>query len=139
MTKEIEQAIQILREHHTSVVIINNGKIYESEKRGILPLLDFLENPEIMKGASAADKVIGRAAAFLMIKGGIADLHAILTTDGAIELMKKAGVSFTYDKKVPYIKNRTETDMCPMEKCVLDVTDAEMAFMKLTKMVHSMK
>ena len=50
-----------------------NGTVYTSEERGIKPMLSWLsENPDMLRGGAVCDKIIGRAAAFLILYGGVA-------------------------------------------------------------------
>lgn len=69
-----------------------------------------------LHGYSAADVVVGKAADFL----------------------EKSGITFTYDTLTDYIKNRKGTDMCPMEKTVLQISDAEEGFAALKRRIDEM-
>ena len=75
-----------------------------------------------------ADRVIGRAAALLMEKAGVAGAFGEVVSSHALKAFQKSGIPFSYGKEVEYIINRTKTGMCPMEETVLDMEDAEAAY-----------
>lgn len=129
----IEEAKAYLAEEGTTFVAIRqDGSIYRSEKKGIAPVMELLaQDPEQLVGATVADKVIGRAAALLLMRAGIAVLHARLISTHAREALKGGDIILTYETEVAYIINRTRTGMCPMEESVLDVTDVEQAYAML--------
>jgi len=108
----------------------NGEKIYKSQKRGVAPVMDLLESdPDMLKGAYVADKVIGKAAALLLVKGGIAELYTEIISDHAINVFSKyTNIRVSYSKKVPYIVNRTKDGMCPMEKATIDIDSPEEAY-----------
>lgn len=139
LDKNLEQAKQTLLSEKHTVAVVNNGKMVTSDKNGIAPLLDFLKNPEILRGAAAADKVIGKAAAYLFLKGGVRELYAELLSEPAKELLESRNVPVTYKKLVPYIKNRAQDGMCPMEQSVLEVQDEEEALQKLQETLARLK
>lgn len=97
---------------------------YTSKKRGVAPIVDkFDEDSEFFKGACVADKVIGKAAAMLLVKYGVKEIYAEVISDHAVNFLADKNVSLTYNVRVEYIINRTKTDMCPMEKTVLNISD----------------
>ena len=69
-----------------------------------------------LKGATVVDKVVGKAAAALMILGGVTRLHALLISDGALGLLSTTNIKVSYDQQVPHIINRSGTGWCPMEQ-----------------------
>lgn len=124
----IGQARKLLKEENATLVAVKNNEIYISHNRGVAPILDKIDlNPQFFKGASVADKVIGKAAAMLLHKYGTAEIHAVLVSKNALTYLKNKSVTLTYDTAVDYIINRDKTDMCPMEKCVLNVDDEDEA------------
>lgn len=105
---------------------VSENEIYTSEKRGVAPILEKIDaDPEFFNGASVADRVIGKAAAMLLEKYGVEEIYAQVTSEYAIAYINDKNVGFTYDKRVDHIINRAGTDMCPMEKTVLHISDAD--------------
>lgn len=96
--------------------VIGNGEIYAFERSGIADLLDVYSNRKrLLKGALVADKIVGRAAASILVKGGISELYAKVISKPALKMLKSARIGVSYSSIVPYIKNRKGTGVCPME------------------------
>ncbi len=122
----LKKATDILSYEKATLVAINGSDTYISHSRGVSPILDKIdEQPSFWNGASVADKVIGKAAAMLLSKYRVKEIHALLVSEKALEYLENKPIIITYDKAVPHIINRDKTDMCPMEKCVLNITDED--------------
>ena len=69
--QHLSRAIHALQQGTTFAAVLSDGRLVTSEKKGIAPMMELLErDASAMEGASVADRVIGRAAAFLLEKGG---------------------------------------------------------------------
>jgi iron complex outermembrane receptor protein len=115
------------------------GDVRFFRHRGIFDLFNLLEtDPGFMSEGTMADKVIGRGAALLLVKGGIAKVYARLISLPAIEVLEKNGIPVTFDKQVPHIINRDGTDICPVEKLTSHTSDPEEAFSLIADFVQRM-
>lgn len=122
------------RDGVTFAAVLADGRLIVSEKKGIAPMMELLEQEEgMLAGAVVADRVIGRAAAFLLEKGRAAAVYAGVISTHARNVLEKSGIPFSFGKEVPYIINRAGTGMCPMEACVLELADAEAAYEALKR------
>ncbi len=64
----MEELINLLHSGGYSCVIANGDNIRTFTQRGVADLYDLLtQEPDFLKGASIADKVVGKGAAALMI------------------------------------------------------------------------
>jgi len=136
----LQNAVLRMKNEQLSCLAEIGDTEYTSTLKGIAPLLKPLrENPEFFKDAIVVDRVIGKSAAFLLIKGQIKSIHALIISQHALDLLDKHQIPVTYDKLVPYIINNTQTGMCPMEASVLEVDDPEVAFTTLIAKVESMR
>lgn len=132
----LEQAKKSLTESSATFVMIRGGKTFSSEMRGVAPILDLLrEDPDALDDGVVADKVIGKAAALLLMYGRIKALYTKVISSHALNVLKDSGIEVVYDKLVPYVINRDGTDMCPMEKLVLEIGSPEEAFEALDKKI----
>lgn len=131
-----ELALALLQEGNTCA-LVGAGKTLCSTKRGIAPLLAWLAAGENCVGAVAADKVVGKAAAFLYVLLGVAEVHAKVLSEMAEEVFLRFGIRYSFEEKVPAIRNRTDTGFCPMEQAVLDVDDPKRAYTVLNERVKS--
>lgn len=73
------------------------------------------EQPAVLRGASVADKVVGKGAAALMIAGSVREVYAEVVSEAACELFGQSAVQLTYGLRVPHIINRAGTGRCPLE------------------------
>ena len=129
MENRLEQAKAALVGEITFAAVLTNGKLITSEKKGIAPMMALLkEDMEVLQGAYVADRVIGRAAALLMEKAGVAEAFGEVVSSHALKAFAKSGIPFAYGKEVEYIINRAKNGMCPMEETVLGIEDAEAAY-----------
>lgn len=115
--RERREAIVLLHAERCSCVICKDGRMRTFRERGVKDLYRLLkEEPEFLRGAFVADKVVGKAAASLMILGGISGLHADVASEPAMSLLKSCGVDAECTECVPHVINRSGTDWCPFEK-----------------------
>ena len=71
-----DELIRILQDGNHSLVVAGDG-IRTFDGRGISDLYDLLtEHPGWLRGASVADKVVGKGAAALLILGGVSNAAA---------------------------------------------------------------
>ena len=130
----LAQAKKSLTESNATFVMIKNEQTMMSERRGVAPILQLLrEDPDALEGAYIADKVIGKAAALLLMYGRIRALYTKVISSHALNVLKDSGIEVVYDKLVPYVINRDGTDMCPMEKLVLQIGSPEEAYAVLDR------
>jgi len=114
---------------YTCVVRTAGGELLASDEHGILPPLRWLrENPDLLRGADAADKVIGKAAALLFAHGGVRSLWAARMSEAARDFLRAAGIEFGYGELVPAILNRDGTGLCPMEQRAMGIAEPREAF-----------
>ena len=117
---------KLLVNNHSLVVVKDYKVIHKSDEKGLAPILScYQEDRSIFDGASIADKVIGKAAGLILIESNIKELYAELISDRAIEILDQANISYEYNKRVPEIRNRDNTGMCPMEELALDSSSAD--------------
>ena len=123
---ERQELITQLHALQCSCIIHNNGATRTFHERGVKDLHRLLtQEPEILSGASLADKVVGKGAAALMIAGGVAWVYADVISQAAMELFEQSRVDVQYGEIVPNIINRTGTDICPVEKLCQECKTAE--------------
>lgn len=122
---DVARAVARLEEGNFTCVITNGAETFESDARGVAPLLAWLESGEVPRGCVAADRVVGRAAAFLYVHLGVTAVHARVMSRPAAEVLEKYGIAWSADEQVAAIRNRVGTGYCPMERAVWDVEDAD--------------
>jgi len=124
----LQKAREILESETQTCVAICGEEIYRSKLRGVMPILDKIkEDPDFFEGASVADNVIGRAAALLLIQGNVKEIYASVISEHAIKILDEFKIITEYNEKVPFIMNRNQDGMCPMEESVLEINNPEQA------------
>lgn len=119
---ELKDLTDKLHEGGYSCVIANRGIVRTFTQRGVADLFDLLEHePDFLRGAILADKVVGKAAAALMVLGGVTRMHADVMSRPAYELLQAAKVEVDCPTLVPHIINRTGTGWCPLETTSRDL------------------
>lgn len=109
------------------------GKTIVFRRRGVADLFDAVtSHPDLTQGTSVADKVIGLGAAFLLVKGGVAEVYAEVISRPAVSKLQDAGISLSYGKTVEHIINREGTGICPVEQLTSTAQSADEAW-KLIK------
>ena len=133
MREALDRALCRLRENGLTLSVIRGDRVWESRERGVKPLLELLACGEDLTGAVAADKVVGKAAAFLYVLLGVRALHAIVISRPAAEVLAAHGVALFYDTQVEGIRNRKGDGPCPMESAVREISDPEQALAAIRK------
>ena len=136
---ERQELITQLHALQCSCIIRNNGTTRTFHERGVKDLHRLLmQEPEILSGASLADKVVGKGAAALMIAGGVAWVYADVISSAAMELFEQSRVEVQYAEIVPNIINRAGTDICPVEKLCRDCKTAVECLPLIDKFIKEM-
>lgn len=120
----MQQLIEILRREKCSLVVKNHGIVTTYSKPGVRDLEHLLDHdPEMLDGATIADKVIGKAAAAMVVVGGVKVLYAEVMSKRAIPFLDEAGIAYSYGTLVDTIKE--EGDRCQLEKITAPATTPE--------------
>ncbi|MBE6571247.1 MAG: DUF1893 domain-containing protein [Ruminococcaceae bacterium] len=127
MNKNLEKAKELLIAEELTCCFTDGNRVYKSRERGVKPLLSYLDEGIDTKDLCAADKVIGKAAAFLYVLLGIKWVYADVISQKALEVFRKYGVEISFSTLVPAIRNRTNTGFCPMETAVENINEPQAA------------
>jgi hypothetical protein len=118
----LEKAIKILEEEKDlTLVLVLNENIYKSSEKGIKPLLQLLNSGKNYLNYSAADKIVGKAAAMLYKLLNINNIYGEVMSISAINFLEQNNINFKYKIKTKEIINRKGTGICPMEETVLNI------------------
>ena len=99
-------------------VFANGENVTICSEHGLKPLLTRLGDSKLQKGFSAADKVVGKAPAFLYVLLGASEVYAPVMSEGGKRVLEQYGIGAFCDTLTGEIRNRDNTDICPMEKAV---------------------
>ena len=123
MTNDLKQAHALLSSGDYTCVVCHGETTYTATDRGVKPLLNWLEAGLDLQGFSAADRVVGRATAFLYVLLGVTEVYAHVMSRPAAEVLAVYGITAHPGKLVDGIINRRGDGPCPFEAAVLEITD----------------
>lgn len=139
MHDDLVFAQDVMRRESCTCVLIFGEIVYKSKEQGLRPLLDWLYSGNKFAGYRMCDKVVGRAAAFLMILLGVREIHADVISERAIKLLEENNVTVSYDTVVPAILNDEKTGTHPLEDAVEGITDANDSIMAIELTIKRME
>ena len=103
----IGELVRTLREGGHTLVVANGAQIRTFDRRGVADLHALLtDGGEFLHGATVADKVVGKAAAALMLLGGVSEMHTEVISRPALDLLAGSGMRVGYEVGVPHVSNR---------------------------------
>ena len=106
-------------------IMSQGGVIFRSQRKGIAPLICYIEKASFTEEVIAFDKVTGNAAALLLKLANGRELFSSTGSQLAVETLRGFGIEAHFTHIVPYIINRSGNGMCPFEKLSLGKTPGE--------------
>ena len=125
---DIVRAKQALLSGEYTCVLCKDGDTVTLTERGVKPLVRLLQSGRSYVGYSAADKVVGRATAFLYVLLGAREVYAKVMSKEALSVLRSAGIRTEIGTLCDNIINRRGDGICPFEAAVLDIGDAREAY-----------
>ncbi len=116
-----------------SITLCRGDKVITDDGRGIAPIMKLIEDGVDLKGFCVADTVVGKAAAMLFAREGITGVYGKVMSLSAKKYLEEHGIYCEWESLTEKIINRAGTDICPMEKTVLNIEDYNEAYEALKK------
>lgn len=138
MNENATQARRLLETGSYTCVLCRGDLVLTDTRRGIRPLLDLLEMTDSWNGYSAADKVVGKAAAYLYHLLGVDAVYAQVISQPAADVLQRYGIPLEYSSLVDAIRNRDGTGFCPMETAVWDIDDPTQALAAIKQVLSDL-
>lgn len=113
MNNDTKKAKEKLAEGYTCVMV-KGGEERCFTERGVAPLLSLLPH----KGGCFADKVVGKAAAYLYVLLEAGEVYAKTISEGAKSVLERYKIPFEYGEAVPAVINRKGDGLCPLERAL---------------------
>lgn len=127
MEHNLSKALHLLREGDYTCVVCRGDVVLTTVQRGVAPLLSWLDSGADLSGFSAADRVVGRGAAFLYCLLGVKEVYARVMSLPAAEVLRAHNIHADAELFVDGIINRAGDGPCPFEAAVMDIRNAEEA------------
>ena len=119
-------------------VLRKDDQIYTATERGVKPLVRFLTQGPDLRGCQAADKVVGKATAYLYVLLGAREVYAHVVSRSAAQVLQDHGIAASWGTLAENIINRQGTGPCPFEETVMDITDSQEALAAIRKKMAQM-
>ena len=125
---DLVKAKELLFSGGYTCVLKKGDEIYTSVLRGVKPLVKWYAYGVNLSDFSAADKVVGKATAFLYALLGVKEVFAKVMSASAKAVLEEKGIRAEYENLVPNIINRKGDGICPFEEAVLNTKNKEEAY-----------
>lgn len=140
----IEHLKEYLKKEDVVCAIYNGEELLTSNLKGVRPWIKWLrECPSKLEDALVVDKVVGKAAAMLMVVAKVKHIYTPIISEQALEYLKHQNIEFEYDSTVAYISNVEKNGLCPMEETVKNTDDAyqgyQLLLLKIQKLMQAQK
>lgn len=137
--RDVDRAKQLLETGSYTCVLCKDGEIKTSAARGVAPFVEWISSGADTEGFSAADKVVGKAAALLFVLAGVRETYAPVMSERAAEVLSRFGIAYECGRMSAEIRNRAGTGPCPMERAVRDIWEPEEAFRAVLETLDALK
>lgn len=130
-----------LKKNDLSLVIVKNGKIvFETKEKKIVGFIDAIEKiGNAINGSCIADKVVGKAVAFLCIYKEAKSVYAKILSEKAKRLFEEWNIVFEYGLLVEEILNTNKNNVCPFELKAKNLNNPKKAYYELKKLANSLR
>ena len=128
---------QLITEAYTCV-LSDGAQFYTSRQRGVKPLVRFLQQGQIPPCCLAADKVVGKATAYLYVLLKIQALYAQVISKPALAVLTEHGICVEYETLAENIINRAGDGICPFEEAVMDISHPQTAYDAILRKMAAM-
>lgn len=134
---DLEIAKANLKGH--SICLCKDGMYFTDDGRGISPMIRFIEEGRDLRGYAAADMIVGKAAAMLFFKAGVTAVYGEVMSSAGWDFLTKKNIACSFNTLSEKIINRAGDDICPMEKTVEEIEDANEAYLALSARIRQMR
>lgn len=133
--------LDVLEKTGNSLMIYKDGGlIFESDLGGIRPHLKAInELGEKLEGTLMVDKILGRAAAFLVIYSKAAEAKTVVVSTPGKQVLEEYNMKFSYLQEVSHIKMENGVIYCPFERMVQGINDPDEAYRAIVEKMASFK
>lgn len=135
----LQSAINLIKEETATCVVMKDHKIIKTiSGQGIAPVIDLYEQG-VLKDAFVADKIIGKAAAMIMVLGGVKEVYGKVMSRAGKEFLESRGVKVSYGQCIDMISNRAGNGICPMERTVMEIEEPAEALTALKETLATLR
>ena len=133
--------LEELEKTGNSLMVYKGGALlFQSSSKGIRPHLEAINQlGEGIRGSIMVDKIVGRAAALLILYSEAAEAHAAVISTPGKRVLEMHGLKFTYLEETDHIKMQDGQIFCPFEAMVQGITDPKEGYRVIVEKMRSLK
>jgi len=133
--------LDVLEKSGNSLMIYKNGELlFESDLGGIRPHLKAInEHGGNLEGTLMVDKILGRAAAFLVVYSKAAEAITNIVSTPGKQVLEDNHLKFSYREEVAHIKMKDGVIFCPFESMVQGINDPVEAYAAIVEKMESFR
>lgn len=135
---DTQQTTPRLEDGYTCVITREGQTLYASRENGIRPLLAIIRQGVDVSGGDASDRIVGKAAALLYARMGVARVRAMVMSRSGQAVLESRGIPAQYLTLTDAIVNRRGDGPCPMEQTVANLDDPDQAYLALEAKVREL-
>ncbi len=135
---DLKKAKEILQTNEYTCVLCRDSQVLTTTLRGVKPLVSWYKSGQDFGGYSAADKVVGRATAFLYVLLNVKAVFAKVISKSALDVLCESNIEVEYDRLVDNIINRQGDGICPFETAVLNIDNSTDAYNAIIKKMREL-
>jgi len=142
LRQPLERSLDRLDEQGASLLVLREERIlFRSDGRGVGPLLRAMDElaDERLADTVVIDRIVGKAAAALIVCMGAGAVAAGTLSHGAAEVLERHRVPFVALHHVARILNRSGDASCPFESAVEAIDDPSEAHRCIRDRMASLK
>lgn len=129
MNSKLDELIEELAKDPSLALVFScHNKLLKRKGHGVFPLLRVYESEGHLSDFHAADRVVGKAAASLMVLIGASEVYGEIMSEDGKKMLEEHGIAIRYGKLVQFIQNQRKTGLCPFEMAVADCATPEECF-----------
>ncbi len=134
---DLDLAKQIFQAGGVSFVLVHDGReLARGTRDGIGELLAAVDRLGTQtRGASLADKIVGKAVAMVAAHAGLAAVYSPLASTAGQQVLAECQIVLQAGQLVPLILNKRNDGPCPMERLTLPLVQPEDAVAALKEFV----
>lgn len=135
---DLDRAKELWKTSGASVALCRENEDITEYGRGIAPLLRLVQSGRDLNGFSAADKIVGKAAAVLFVKIGVKEVWSEVMSRAGRDFLVLHGIPAHCNMLADNIINRSGDGICPMEQTVIEISDVETAYRAMQKKLNEL-
>lgn len=135
---DLELAKETFKKDSPAFVLVRDGEVLATGTRdGIGELIETLDTlGERARGASLADKIVGKAVAMVARDARLSAIYSPLASQAALDALAPAHIPLEYERLVPLILNKRNDGPCPMERLTMPIAEPRQAVAALREFIR---